>query len=459
MPFENAFQFLLAILLGAVIGLEREAHQKTERGAAPEKTEVGGLGGVRTFALISLLGAIGGFLSAHAAFSFFLLLSGAFFLLLCAYYIVDAFLSHSTGLTTEISAMLVFIIGFFTTTNILPTHIVVALTVVLGIIMAMKENVQFIIRGIQKSEIQGFLSFALIALVILPFLPNSSFALSSIPGIDALSQTYGFDLGRLRDLELLNPFKLWFIVALITGIEVLGYILTRIVGKERGVFLSSIAGGFISSTSTTQSLAQQSKKYPKETNTLVAAAIFANLASFFQIFILLAPLNGRLLAFLTPILVVVILSALIVGLFFKRLARGEKRHQPTTKNEVNEASDARKNIKIFSLLPALKFALLLLIVRFVTKLSLAFFGQKGFLASSIIASFAGIDAIMINLAEVAEKSISLKSAALTFIAINATNLLSKVVYSFIQGKREFSLKLAGGMFTIIAASIIGYIFI
>ena len=110
-------------------------------------------------------------------------------------------------------------------------------------------------------------------------------------------------------------------------------------------------------------------------------------------------------------------------------------------------------------MPAVKFAVLLICVKLVTKISLILFGQSGFLISSIIASFAGIDAIVINLADMAGKTITFQFALLTFILVNATNLLSKSLYSHLQGSRKFAVRFFISVLVIIAASFVGLLFV
>ena len=168
------------------------------------------------------------------------------------------------------------------------------------------------------------------------------------------------------------------------------------------------------STSATQSLAQKSKRV-RGVNYLVGAALLANAASFFQIFLLVGPLNGEWLVALTPTVFLLIFSALLMSALFLR--------DKKSGNGENEIGPEEK--KIFSLVPAVKFAVLIISVKLVTKISLIVFGQSGFLVSSIIASFAGLDAIVINLADLAGKGITFEFALLTLIMVNATNLLSK----------------------------------
>ena len=62
------------------------------------------------------------------------------------------------------------------------------------------------------------------------FLPNKSFYLSSIPALETILSAYKISLGKLAGIEILNPFKLWLVVALITGIDIFGYILEKTIG-------------------------------------------------------------------------------------------------------------------------------------------------------------------------------------------------------------------------------------
>ena len=104
------------------------------------------------------------------------------------------------------------------------------------------------------------ISYAIIALVALPVLPDYSYKLKDIPVLPGILEGFNVDLGKFDTLDLINPRNIWFIVVLITGIDVFGYILSRIVGSKSGFAVTSFMAGFVSSASTTQSLALRSKK-------------------------------------------------------------------------------------------------------------------------------------------------------------------------------------------------------
>jgi uncharacterized membrane protein (DUF4010 family) len=437
-------KLVLSLILGAVIGLERESYERAIN--LPKQHVPGGLG-IRTFSLITLLGTVAGFLKP-SYFSLFLTINITFMALVLAYYILGSIFYKDNGITTEIAIIFSYLIGVFIALEIFAIQLLLALTVVLILILSRKETIKTIIAGINRNEINAFISYAIIALVILPFLPNQFFTLSQIPNIDTLLSSYNLSLGQLSSLEIINPFKLWLIVALITGVQILGYIMEKTIGQKKGWLFTSVAGGFISSTATTQSLAQQSKK-SDSVNQLVAAAIFANMASFMQIFILILPLNAMFLVQSTVFIGSVTITALILGLVFLKL-----KEDPTQDN-LQSTKKILKQDEIFSLGPALKFAILFLGIRLLTKVSLSFFGNSGFIFTSALGSLIGLDAITINISELAGQTINFKTAIMALALANAVNLLSKAVYSFFMGKREFAFKFSLSMIVIIIASLAG----
>ncbi|MFA6427224.1 MAG: DUF4010 domain-containing protein [Candidatus Magasanikbacteria bacterium] len=437
------FQLLLSVILGAVIGLERENGGQGDR--------PGSVGGIRTFSLICLLGGLAGFFYAQHISTMFLVLSILLSSLVVAYYVLGSLISKRTGLTNEISVVFAFLIGFFITSELMALQLVVALLIVVLLILSIKTHTRQVVVGISQQELQSFISYAIITLVILPFLPNKPFLLTDIPYLSTLLNSYDLSLGTFATLEIFNPRKLWLIIALVTGIDVFGYVLGKVVGNKKSFTLTSFVAGFISSTSTTQSLAQKSKKSPM-VNSLIGAALLANLASFFQIFLLVGPLNGQLLAVITPTLLLIIITTGILSAFY--LSKKENQTNGSASRDKKEGDR-----KIFALKPAIKFACILISVKLVTKVCLVLFGNSGFMISSVIASFAGIDAIVINLADMAGKVITFKTALITFILVNATNLLSKFGFSFMQGSRKFSIKFLVSVLIIIAVSFVGLFFV
>jgi uncharacterized membrane protein (DUF4010 family) len=429
---------LLALVFGATVGLERESNN-------PNDPHVGG---IRTFSLISLMGALAGIFYQHQYESISLIIIIGFFLLLISYYVSEAVHTRDFGITSELSAIVTFLLGLMVMLSIIPLQIVVAIFVVVVFILSLKARTRQLVAGLTSQEVQAFISYAIIALVALPVLPDYSYKLKDLPMLSDILKGLNVELGQFDNLDLINPRKIWMIVVLITGIDVFGYILGRIAGSKNGFALTSFMAGFVSSTSATQSLAQRSNNTPF-INHLVGAAILANLASFLQIFLLIGPLNAKWLLAIAPSILIMIFTAGVIAYIFL------KKKEPEEEKE----EQSKKATAIFSLLPALKFAGLLIVIKIFTKICLILFGQSGFIISSVIASFAGLDAIIVNLADMAGNTITFEFAFLTFLMVNATNLLSKSLYSYLQGNRNFALKFLISALIIAAAGASWLLFI
>ncbi len=431
---------VLALLLGAAIGLERQSSGHLSDS------------GIRTFSLIGLLGCLSSIFYVNNLPLVFALMTAAFVILLSMHYILATRQTNDYGFTTEIAIVLTYLIGTCLGTGILPLNVTIAVAVVIIVILSMKARSEKLISTVTRGEIEAFISFAILGLVILPFLTNTTYTLADFPDVKSLLEGLNIDVARFDGLELINPQKLWFIVVLITGIEVLGYILGKFFGRERGFTLTSFIGGFVSSTVTTQSLAQQSKTSANE-DYLVGAAILANLASFFQMFLLIGPLNRQWLIAILPTLLIMIVAATALSVYFLKFRKAPD-EEPDDESE-SEVVEKR----IFSIVPALQFAALILIVKLLTGLSLIFFGKAGFVAGSVIASFAGVDPILINLAGMAGTKITFGFALFTFILVNATNLSAKTLYCYLQGSRSFAIKFMIAMLIIIGSSFLGFLFV
>lgn len=438
-------KLIISLLLGMAIGFERESYEYRV-----DKTEKRGIGslGIRSYSLITTLGTIAGILLTKNYLSLYIPIAFTFSTLLISYYIIGSVFNKDSGITTELAIIWSFVVGTLIALEIMPIQLIVAIVAVMTLILSAKERVKGFVAGVKEFEVQDFISYAIIVLVIFPFLPDVSYTLADIPFLSTIFSAYKINLGAFANIEIINFFDLWKVVVLITGIEIFGYILERIVGKKQGWLLASFVGGFISSTSTTQSLANQSKS-SSNADGLTAAAVFSNLSSFFQHFILLASINAVFLVKNTLYIVALIISGFIVGIFF--LVRAKKEVKIEEKDIVKT--------DIFSLKPALRFALLFLTIKVVTKFALVIFGSTGFIVGNLLGAVTGLDAVTINISEVVEKNITLQLGTLALILANAVNLMAKSLYAFVQGSRAFAFRFFISVLIIIATSFIGLILI
>ena len=130
-------------------------------------------GGVRTFALIALLGAVGAFMERELNQGWLII---AAFVALSALVIVSYATTAARGelgITTEISAMLAFIVGALCGWQ----HVGVAsvATVVCLLLLTFKDYLHRLARRVELADIEATLTFAVISVIILPLLPNQKF--------------------------------------------------------------------------------------------------------------------------------------------------------------------------------------------------------------------------------------------------------------------------------------------
>jgi len=440
-------KLLLSLLIGSAIGLERESYDQFQRSQNPKKPkESKGSLGVRTFSLITTLGTLAGLLRADFP-DLFMTINIVFLVLLVAYYITGSIYLQDNGITTEMAIIFSYLIGVFIALEIFPIQIILAVTVVLILILSQKQVVRQWISDLQQSEIRAFISYSIIALVILPFLPNQTYGLNDLPGLSTVINGYNLQNQAIFGLPLFNPYRLWLIVALITGVEILGYLLSKVLGQKKGWLLASFVAGFVSSTSTTVSLAQKSR-HLKATNKLVAAAILANLASFLQLFILIAALNSAFLVKSTTVIVAIIVASLICALWFLK-------QKDQSGKDLNKTDSGFEPVSIFSLHNALSFVIIYMTISAFSKVALVIFGEVGFYVTASLAALTGIDAMVITLSSLVGSSLSYSAGIFALILINAINLSSKAVYAFMIGNKEFAIKLTAAMIVVILASFLG----
>lgn len=442
-----AFTLLIGFALGAVIGIEREVNEKSKQTETMKPTALLGL---RSFSMVTVLGVITGLL--YPSFSgISILIGSAFFLLILIFFVLHTMQTRDPGITTELAMMYAFVIGILLAIPFFPIQVTIAITIVVTLLLAHKRRIKSALDEIKAHEINAFISFAIIALVVLPFLPNTSYALTDIPGAKDFFQNVGLGGAKLLSIDLLNPFKLWLIVVLVIGVDLVGYVLERIVGAKNGWLLASAAGGFVSSTATTQSLAQESR-HSHKINPLLSAAVLANIVSFIQVAFLISLINGVFLVALLPVLGSMILAGVATLFYFLFIDRRDSKI--IDQKEVHK----QENEKIIDIGAALKFASLFLLISIVSKITLELFGNSGFFVATGVGALIGLDAVMINTATLAGNQIDYRVAGFAFILANAVNLLGKVSYSFAMGKREFAVKFLISMLVLIAASLVGLLF-
>lgn len=376
-----ALRFAAALGLGLLLGIERERKRDTELF----------FGGVRTFALIALLGAVGAFMERELNQGWLII---AAFVALSALVIVSYATTAARGelgITTEISAMLAFIVGALCGWQ----HVGVAsvATVVCLLLLTFKDFLHRLARRVELADIEATLTFAVISVIILPLLPNQNFG--------------------PPPLDVINPYKIWLMVVLIAGLNFLGYVLVKVLGNEHGLALTGILGGLVSSTAVTLSFSQRSRREPEMSSAFVLAIVIAWTIMFLRVVIMVGIINRALAASLAVALGCMALAGLLVCLALWR-------------RRAHETGVVAAGANPFELGEAIKFGLLFGIVTIVAKAAEVYLGATGLYLAGAVAGATDVDAIALSMANRATTTPeSIKIAAYTIVIAVISNTLVK----------------------------------
>lgn len=396
-------KFALALALGALIGLEREYSCYKKK--APDYA------GIRTFPLIALFGALSTYLAE--LFSIWILIIStllAGLLGIAAYIAITRRTKVHFGATSELAGFLTFFIGVLAYLG--EYLFAIVLTISITVILYARTMLHHFAERIQKKELADTLKFAVVAFVILPFLPNRG---------------YG-------PLEIFNPYIIWLMVVFISGISFVGYILLKWIG-ERGIILSGILGGLISSTAVTSSFALRSKKEKHIYRALVLGVILANGIMFIRILIEVFVINRNLFpkVFL-PMTLLIITTAIFSYLLWKKAGEA--------KGEVELGSP-------FTLGPALKFGAFFAVILALVKVADYYLSSQGVYLVSFISGLADVDAITVSLSQLAGTTLIEKTARNGIVLAALTNVAVKGGIAYWFGERKSFGKIILGFFILL----------
>jgi uncharacterized membrane protein (DUF4010 family) len=404
--------FLIALALGALVGLEREYARFRKRGHD--------YAGIRTFPLIALYGAISAYMGE--LISIWILVVGIVLvggLILTAYSAMNKNNKRYMGATSEVAGLITFFIG------VLCYHgelvFAASLTIIMTVILYARSMLHNFAKKMKSEELADTLKFAVIAFVILPFLPN---------------QSYG-------PLELFNPFIVWLMVVFISGISFAGYILMKWFG-EKGIALAGIFGGLISSTAVTTSFAERSAKSKNIYLALVLGVVLANAIMFIRILLEVFVLNRTLFVeMLIPLLTLAVICAVFSYFIWEKAKK--------VKGKVELTSP-------FTLGPALKFGAFFAVILALVKVADVYLSSKGVYLVSFISGFADVDAITVSLSQLAKTTLSLETARNGIVLAALTNVGVKGGIAWWFGGKEFS-RIIVALFSVLIVVGLGLLFL
>ncbi len=397
----------IAILIGFLIGLEREKKKKSS-----EKY----FAGIRTFPLISLLGFLSAFISSFTSVTIYVAFILLFGLLISISYYFSA-KEGELGGTTEISFLIIFILGSLVFWDYLLLSAAVA--VVLMIFLSLKSHFRAFAGRIEDEDIKATIKFAIITIIILPLLPNETFG----------------------PFDVLNPRKIWYFVVLIAGISFVGYALFKILGTKKGIQVLSILGGIASSTAVTLSFTERSKEAESLSRNFAAGIILASTIMFPRVLFIIFVLNKSLAeALLIPISIFTVVGVIVSLILWRK----------------TKSYDVKKIelINPFKAMFAVKFGFIFAVVLFASGAAQNYFGDQGIYFTSFIGGLADVDAVALSMVDLIDRAVTFEVASIAVILGATSNSIIKAIISSFFGSKELRKYSLIGFSTIIITAVI-----
>lgn len=409
-----AFDLAVAALVGLAVGFERERSGKTE---GPD----GRFAGVRTFFLLGLLGGISGHLlqegNSYAAVT---LLAAGGVLSVIAYALAVRRPGATTDGTTETAAILVLALAALAGMG----HRAIAAgagTLVVAALVG-KQQIRNVLDRLGERELTGALQFAVLALVVLPLLPN---------------RTFGPWGG-------VNPRALWIVVLVFCAVNYAGFLLQRWVGPSRGYAATGLLGGLVSSTAVTLQFARRSRTEPALSTPLGLGIVGACTVLVGRVAAVAAVLNPALPRALLPFL----LPPFIVGAIVLGVVLWRKEPDGTTPHDSELASPLRIGT-------ALQLALAFQVAMYAIRVTHDAFGSVGVLTSAFLLGLTDMDALTFSMARMGAADGMLHLAAQAIAVGLLANTLLKIAVALSLGASGLRRIAGGGLAALGAASVIG----
>lgn len=405
----------LALGIGVLIGFERQqSAEDTEKGASF-------MGGARTYPLVAFSGALCALLGRATGAWFVALGFAGFAAFVALSYADDLRRGRDHGLTSEVAILCTFLLGALAPSDGLfgstrdKVLLLVSAAIVVSFVLSIKPPLHALANKATKRDVFTTLKFLLVAVVVLPLLPDRA----------------------VDPLGALNPYKLGVIVALIAGVGFSGYLAVRLLGARLGLVATGLIGGLASSTAVTLAASARAKEEPKLSPSCTLAIVAANTVMAGRVLVIVGALNANFAWTLAPAIAALVVVGGAATVLRWRSAQSGR----------GKSVDVRVG-NPFELLAALKLAVLITAISFVTKLAAEHLGAGGVYAASVLAGTSDVDAIAVSMTELVRGEGAMRIGATAVLLAIASNTVAKTVIAGVVGGWTFARSLfvpAGAM--------------
>jgi uncharacterized membrane protein (DUF4010 family) len=343
---ETLIRFAASLGIGLLIGLERERNPTAKAG-------------VRTFALVALCGTLATVVAERlgAVWTVPLGLAAVAAMLIAAYARDEA--SEDSGTTTVIAALVCYLLGVLAALDEAP--LAGALAIGVTALLYFKPEIEGFSTGLKRHEQVSVLQFLVVTFIVLPILPDKA---------------YG-------PYAVLNPRNIWLMVVLISGIGLAGYVALRLAGERRGVLLTGILSGLVSSTAATMLYARRSRESDAMQRIALTVVPLANLVPVARIAVLAVAVAPGILPTIGPVLGAALAAGL--GVAALTIPRDGRSDAPF--------AESRNPAELGT---ALRFAALYAVVLLAAAWLSDVAGERGLYAAALTSGLGDIDAISLS---------------------------------------------------------------
>jgi len=427
--------FVVALILGSLLGFERAFSVKME----DNREDV--FAGIRTFSLIALLGCIAAYLDRELVSGILLLSFAAIIVITAVSYYISFFKHNDRGITTEVSIFICFSIGVMVQMG--NVQVATFITILVAIILYLKKTTDDLSRRIEAEDIRAVLKFAIVTFVILPiFDPKFHLTLGDIGPVHRL---FEINAPGLLAIELVNPHTVWLMVVLISAISFTGYFAIKLLGSRKGVGLTGLMGGIVSSTATTMEFSRRSRLNTNQYLPFSLAIVLACTIMFPRILVEVLVVNASLVPSLSITMGFMAVTGIVISLVLWRKTGRESTEEVPLKNP-------------FSIIPALQFGILYAIIVFLARFMSEVAGDSGVYIVSVLSGLTDVDAITLSMSQLSKQDPTKLNQATIAITLAAfSNTIMKAIIAASIGTKELRKVIFIGFTIIIAAGVAGLV--
>lgn len=395
----DLFQRLgLSLAIGLLIGLERGWRERDQG----EGTRTAG---IRTFALIGLLGGLWGAMTPALGPVPMAAAGLAFAVAFILFQWRESTARNDYSVTSTVVGLIVFALGAFA---VLGNQAVAAGAGVATLaLLAARTNLHEFLKKLTWPELRSAVVLLAMTFLLLPVLPNRT----------------------VDPWGAINPYELWLLTVMIAVLAFVGYVAVRLLGEHRGLMISAAAGAIVSSTTVTLNNSRLAAQGGSDNPTLSVAILTAWMVSLTRMTAIAVAVNPMLLTALGPPIGVALAVLALAAFLFRQFSKDEKAHAQTV------------FANPLDILFVLRFGALLSAIVVASRILSSTFGEGGVLVLAGISGFVDVDPITLSAARAAGASMTIGAAAQAIVLAAAANMVTKMAVTVLVGGIRFGAKL------------------